>query len=228
MLTTPLNTPLMSHQWRLKFVISSDLSVLSRCFRMNFLQINASSYQYEFHLNDSNVHTRDTLKILEVVLDSKLTFKAHIKEQLNEACAKASALPRIRKFIFKDVLVRLYKAYVLPHLEYCSPLLLGVGNAETTKIETTNYFILRTILGYSKSVSYDFLLKMADIKSLEKRRQFQSLVMLYRCLYDKRAPYIREFFNFKDVHYNLRGLSTRLDLRPFSLDRSLCIDPLYF
>ena len=195
---------------------------------MNFLQINAaktqaiaigpSSYQYEFDLNDSNVHTKDTLKILGVVLDSKLTFKAHIKEQLNKACAKASALRRIRKFISKDVLVRLYKAYVLPHLEYCSPLLLGVGNAETTKIETTNYFILRTILGYSKSVSYDFLLKMADIKSLEKRRQFQSLVMLYRCLYDKRAPYIREFFNFKGVHYNLRGLSTRLDLPPFNLE----------
>ena len=52
---------------------------------------------------------------------------------------------------------------------------------------------LRTILGYSKSVSYDFLLKMADIKSLKKRRQFQSLVMLYRCLYDKGAPYISEF-----------------------------------
>ena len=43
-------------------------------------------------------------------------------------------------------------------------------------------------------MSYDFLLKMADIKSLEKRRQFQSLVMLYRCLYDKGAPYISEFF----------------------------------
>ena len=31
--------------------------------------------------------------------------------------------------------VRLYKAYVLPHLEYCSPLLLDIGNAETTKME---------------------------------------------------------------------------------------------
>ena len=121
----------------------------------------------------------DTLEILGVFLDNKLTFQAYVKEQLNKACAKASALRKIRKFISKDVLVRLYKAYVLPHLEYCSPLLLGVGNAETTKIETINYFILRTILGYSKSVSYDFLLKMADIKSLEKRRQFQSLVMLY-------------------------------------------------
>ena len=72
----------------LQFVINSDLSVLSRWFRMNsVLQINAaktqaiaigpSSYQYEFDLNDSNVHTKDTLKILGVVLDSKLTFKAH-------------------------------------------------------------------------------------------------------------------------------------------------------
>ena len=111
----------------LQFVINSDLSVLSRWFRMNFLQINAvktqaiaigpSSYQYEFDLNDSNVHTKDTLKILGVVLDSKLTFKAHIKEQLNKACAKASALRRIRKFISKDVLVRLYKAYV--HMFLC-------------------------------------------------------------------------------------------------------------
>ena len=95
---------------------------------------------------------KDTFKILGVVLNSTLTFKAHIKEQLNKACAKASALRRIRK----DVLVGLYKVYFLSHLEYCSPLLLGVGNAETTKMETTNYFLLRILLGYSKSVSYDW------------------------------------------------------------------------
>ena len=46
---------------------------------------------------------KDTLKILGVVLDSKLTFRAYIREQLNKACAKASALRRIRKFISKDL-----------------------------------------------------------------------------------------------------------------------------
>ena len=98
--------------------------MLSRWFRINFLQINAaktqaiaigpSSYQYEFHLNHFNVHTKDTLKILEVVLESKLTFKAHIKKQLNKACAKASARQKMRKFNTKDVLVRLYKALSFP------------------------------------------------------------------------------------------------------------------
>ena len=79
------------------------------------IAIGLSSYEYEFHLNDSYVDTKDTLKILGVILDSKLTLKAHIKEQLNKACTKASALRRIRKFISKDVLVRLYRAYVLSH-----------------------------------------------------------------------------------------------------------------
>ena len=85
---------------------------------------------------------------------------------------------RVGKFISKDVMVRLYKAYVFPHLEYCSPLLLGIRKAETTKMENTNYYLLRSILGYPKSGSYDNLLKTASIKSLEQHRQFQSLVML--------------------------------------------------
>ena len=46
----------------------------------------------------------------------------------------------------------------------------------------------------------------------------QSLVILNKCLYDKGAPYISDFFfNFKDVPYNLSGLSTRLSLPPFNL-----------
>ena len=37
-------------------------------------------------------------------------------------------------------------------------------------------------------------------------------------MYDKGAPYISDFFIFKDEPYNLRGLSTRLDLPPFNLE----------
>ena len=51
------------------------------------------------------------------------------------------------------------------------PLLLGIGNVETTKMENTNYNLLRSILGFPKSVSYDYLLKIANIKSLEQRRR---------------------------------------------------------
>ena len=137
---------------------------------------------------------------------------------MKKARAKASALRRLRKFIPKYLMVHLYMAYVLPHIEYFSPLLLGIGNAETIKMESTNYYLLRSILGYPKSVSYDYLLKIVNIKSLEQRRQFQSLVMLYKCLYSHGAPYISKFFNLKNVKYNLRGLSTRMELPPFNVE----------
>ena len=83
----------------LQYVLNSDLSVLSRWFPKNCLQINAaktqavaigsSLYEYEFHLNDKIVVTEDILKILGVILDSKLSIKAHIRVQLGKACAKA-------------------------------------------------------------------------------------------------------------------------------------------
>ena len=80
--------------------LAADLSVLSSWFESNYLNINAektqvvaiwpSLYEYEFNLNDRTLETQDTLKILEVILDSKLNFKAHIEEQLRKACTKTS------------------------------------------------------------------------------------------------------------------------------------------
>ena len=46
---------------------------------------------------------------------------------------------------------RLYKAYILPHLEYCCPLLLGVGRGQVKKLEDTNNYILVYNLGNGKN-----------------------------------------------------------------------------
>ena len=93
----------------------------------------------------------------------------HVSEQVKKACATASALRRIRRLISLDVMCRLYKAYILPHLEYCCRLLLGVGRGQVKKLEGTNNYILRTILGYRKHTPYNHLLNMAGIRTLEER-----------------------------------------------------------
>jgi len=70
------------------------------------------------------------LKSGGVTLDRKLNFVAHVSEQVKKACAKASVLRRIRRFNPLDVMCRLCKAYILPHLEYCCPLLLRAGGGQ--------------------------------------------------------------------------------------------------
>ena len=158
------------------------------------------------------------MKILGVALDRKMTFKPYILEQLKKACAKTAALRKLRKFIPQEVVIRLYKACILPHLEYCSPLLLGISNGLKNKLEDTNYYILRTILNYSRAVSYDFLLNKAELQNLDNRRKFQSLVLLFKCLNGQGPQYLSEFFKVLNVNYNLRGSGTRLVLPHFNLE----------
>ena len=67
-------------------------------------------------------------------------------------------------------MIRLYKAYVLPHLEYCGPLFVGLGKVEEKKLEDINYYSLRCILGLSSSVEYSTILKSyAKMGSLRQR-----------------------------------------------------------
>ena len=212
----------------LEYIINSDLHILSTWLRQNYLQINASktqamaigpaSYRYNFSVDNNEVDANDTLKILGVTLDRRLNFVAHVSEQVKKACAKASALRRIRRFLPLDVMCRLYKAYILPHLEYCCPLLLGVGRSQVKKLEDTNNYILRTILGYGKHTSYNHLLNIAGIRTLEERRKFQALVLVYKCFHNEAPRYIEDFFKIKICNYNLRGSGTLLTLPSFNLE----------
>ena len=65
-------------------------------------------------------------------------------------------------------MIRLYKAYILPHLEFCSPLWFGISDGLNNKLEDTNYFILRTILGLSKSTEYSHLLNMGHLQTWQE------------------------------------------------------------
>ena len=102
--------------------MNSDFSVLSRWFGMNYSQLNAdkthavasgtSLYEYEFILMMRRLR-QDTLKLLGVVLDSKLTSR-----RLKKAYTKALSFRRLSKIISKDLMLHLYKAYVLPRINY--------------------------------------------------------------------------------------------------------------
>ena len=112
-------------------------------------------------------------------------------------------------------MTRVYKCFILPHLEYCSSILVGIGKTEANKLEDANYYILRTILNVSKGRSYESLLQQAKIKSLANRRYFQSLVLLFKCMKDHGPQYIQHFFKLRTVSYNLRGSETKLEQLPF-------------
>ena len=48
---------------------------------------------------------------------------------LMKAYAKIAALRRIKRLVPSSTMILLRKRYVLPHLEYCSPIVLGISRA---------------------------------------------------------------------------------------------------
>ena len=122
----------------LQFVVNSELSLLSSWFDQNHLLVNNDktqelllgpcSYKYDIVPNGIKVGTEESMNwILGVTLDKMLTFRDHILGQLKKAYAKFAALRRIRRFVPAKVMISFYNSFVLPHLEYCSPLIFGVG-----------------------------------------------------------------------------------------------------
>ena len=178
----------------LQINLQNNLGLLVSWLCKNFLAINHSKSQSivfnratlptPFVIDSNELDYVPQIKLLGVIIDNSLSFKAHIKEICRKVNTKVSILRRILKFIPSDIMIKLYKAFILPHFEYASPLFIGLSKGFSAKLESTNAFALRTLLNYSKSTTYEELLKTVHIKSLEHRRIEQALILVYNSIYN--------------------------------------------
>ena len=97
--------------------------------------------------------------------------------------------------------------YILPHFDYCSPLLIGINQTLSDKLENANYYVLRTLFNLPKSISYKQILLQYNLDSIKHRRMVQALTLVYKSY----PNYISNMFRTKNCVYNLRGNGSRLD-----------------
>ena len=136
--------------------LQSNLGLLVSWFHKTFLAINHSKSQSivfhrtilptPFDIDRNELDYVKQVKLLGVTMDNSQSFQAHIKEICRKVNAKVSILRRIRKLIPTDIMINLYKAFILPHFEYASPLFIGLSRGLSAKLESTNAFALRTLL----------------------------------------------------------------------------------
>ena len=85
------------------------------------------SYVYDLVFNGASITLKKQLKILGVHLDNQLSFKEHTNILLKKAYAKATILLRFKRLVPGNILLVLYKSFVLSHFEYCNSSLLGIN-----------------------------------------------------------------------------------------------------
>ena len=173
--------------------LQNNLGLLVSWFCKNFLAINHSKSQSivfnratlptPFVIDSNELDYVPQIKLLGVIIDNSLSFKAHIKEICRKVNTKVSILRRIRKIIPSDIMIKLYKAFILPHFEYASSLFIGLskGLLSGLFLTTLNRLLMESYL-------------KLHIKSLEHRRIEQALILVYNSIYNQALNYIREMF----------------------------------
>jgi hypothetical protein len=105
---------------------------------------------------------------------------SHVRVFFLRCTRCTSSTSRIRNFIDGNTALKLYKAYILSQFDYCCPLLIGISNTLSDKIERTNHYVLRTLFKLPKSTEYSTILSQYNLETIKQRRLLQSLI--HNCL----------------------------------------------
>ena len=158
----------------------------------NRLSINIAKTKYmiftnkEFHdipplfINFKRIECTDTHKVLGLILDNKLSYKAHINYISSKLAKSCSLLQNMSRYAPTDILRIGYYSYVLPHLSYCMPL---YGNTFSSLLQPLFILQKKVVRIISKS-SYDAhsnpLFKQLQILPFYELVKYESCIYMYK------------------------------------------------
>ena len=154
----------------------------------------------------TSVNSCDSFKILGVMFDTKFTFERHIRSISSSVAQKIGLLRKsFRIFGDPEVLLKCFNSFILPCLEYCSPVCSSAADSHLKLLDRN----LRAC---------KFLIPNLTI-SLQHRRFNSSLCMLYKIFHNPSHP----------VHYELPNLFRPRRVMRGSLSiNSLSCSPMRF
>jgi hypothetical protein len=173
----------------------TDLNnVQNYCTKMNFLLNTEKSTHLRicfknipplktYKLNNIDIPLNINHKHLGIIFDNKLSNNDWVDHIYNNSMKKWNFLVRVFPFAGSDILLMVYKTYVLPNIEYCN-LSLILNVTQNIKIEKIQRKITKQILCKIGifDLGYNERLIHLNIMSLESRRKLSYLKTLYNCI----------------------------------------------
>ena len=142
------------------------------------------------------------MQLLGASIDRDLNFNVHVKETVRKVSRKLQVLKRYKHFIPTYAKKRLYLAYFLPHLTYCSTVWFHCGKRNADIIEKLNESILRFVFNDFND-SYEKLLQEINQPSLRARRINDMLILVFLASNNAAHSYISDLFTERQTSISL-------------------------
>ena len=105
-------------QWAYAWRMSLNPDPQKQAVELTFSKKKMEIYHAVIFFNDIPVKKVNEHKYLGIILDSKLSFSAHIKSAISRARKGIGLLKYLSKYLPRHTLNESYKFYVRPHLDY--------------------------------------------------------------------------------------------------------------
>ena len=126
-------------------------------------------------LDGAQLQVNSEMKILGVILDSKLTFEKHIRSVCSSLSTRIGILRKsLRKFDSLDIVRNCFYAFLLPVFEYCAPVWSSAAECHLALLDS----ILNRIKSMIPNLNID----------LGHRRSVASMCMFFKILDNPKHP----------------------------------------
>jgi hypothetical protein len=193
----------------------------------NFEQDN-SNKQFEYFINNFKIKSCLSEKILGVIVDCKLTFREHIYQSINKASRICNLIVMNMKYADVNSLVRLYKCFARPILEYASVIFSPHHKYLIDALENVQRRFTKKLAG-QYNLSYLERLKVCNLDLLETRRLHSDVVMVFKILHGFVNIDLNDSISVscnsvtRGNNFKLKKYYARLDIRKYFFV-SRCVD----
>ena len=169
-----------------------------------------------FNVDSIPLPNCEIVRDLGVEVDSELNFSRHINHIVGKALTRSYLLSR--SFTSRDTptLVRAFKVYVRPIVEYCSAVWSPHAAKDIDLLESVQRKFTKRLPGLRK-MSYPDRLKHTNLERLDVRRLRYDLVMAYKILFGLVRVDSAQFFILSH-NTNNRGHDYKLYIHAVTTD----------
>ena len=200
------------------FVANRQMKLSShKCLHLPITREEASN---DFYLEGNLVRKTQSARDLGVIITSDLKWKAQVNAIVRKAFHACHKILYCFTTNDKDTLLHAYKVFIRPILEHNSVIWSPFQIGDRDKIESVQGFYTKKLLQRLGISSHDYQhrLDILKLESLEFRRIYFDMILVYKILNGYVDIDLNELFTFNPREYNLRGHGQTLKKPNYLLD----------
>ena len=192
--------------WKLKFNPA----------KCHVLHIGKQNMQYLYHINGHLITPVMTEKDLGVIMSRDMKQSANVERNVSRANKMLGLIRRTFSYIDENIMLKLYKAYIRPIIEYCQQAMCPYLQKDVIKLENIQRRATKMIPSL-RDMPYEDRLKKLNLYTLSDRRRRGDLIIMFKLMKGLMNIDVSTFFEVKP-ETSTRGHNLKVQLKRCNSD----------